>query len=176
MVGIDINPNFIEMANQVTKKAKLNNTRCICNEGMDFEKLKTFLGDETFHVAFLMEVLEHVGDHGIKQHRTRAHFLKNVSELLHSNGLMVISVPIMIGIPFLLQRVGLTFFNLHREPYSIPEFFLSVFLKNTKRLESSYRNGHKGFNHERFEKTLEDLKIVAKIRTFFQMMYVIKKK
>lgn len=175
VLAIDNNPDFIDAANRLKDVLNLENVRCLTNRDLSFEQLKSQIGPTIdYGIIFLMEVIEHVGEHGLKQHKSRLKFLKEVSTLIKPGGRIIISVPIMTGLPFLLQRVGLQLFGLQREKYTFRELLCAVF-NQTSSLEEQYTGYHKGFNHTEFEKSLEGaFEIEKKITTLVQRIYVLR--
>lgn len=110
-------------------------------------------------------------------YESRVSFLKELFTLLDDDGIIVMSVPKMVGIPFLLQRVGLALFGLQREPISYVHLLKASFLNDTTELERNWDGDHLGFNHLKLEPYLKkEFDILTKKDIVFQMLYVITKK
>src|SRR5690242_6878325 len=102
-------------------------------------------------------------------------FLDDLFTLLDSDGVIVISVPTMVGIPFLLQRMALKLFGLEREQISRRGLFNAVVRRNTDALEPAWEShAHLGFNHKKLERFLIGKFAVLNHRNLiFSQVYVI---
>lgn len=158
VVGIDQQPSFINIAHDWLEYLDINNVNLICNHGLAQQELIRELPNRTFEILYLLDVLEHVGDrvHPKSSNNVRVKFLKDLFELISDDGIIVISVPKMVGISFLLQRTGLAFFRMNREYISIIDLIKSVIRKDTSKLENQWTGGHIGFNDIEFESVLKD--------------------
>lgn len=102
----------------------------------------------------MLETLEHVGDKD-SLYESKIDFLERISTLIEDRGILVVSVPKMVGIPFLVQRLGLEMMKMQREPVSIIDLFKASFLNDTEDLEERWCGGHLGFNHKKLERSLQ---------------------
>ena len=125
-----------------------------------------------YHILFLLETLEHIGDKS-NLWESKVNFFKELSELIDENGIIVISVPNMVGIPFLFQRCGLFLLNANREPISRTNLLRASFIGDTTDLEKKWLGGHLGFNHKKLEISLKkEFHILKKRNIFFQVIYI----
>jgi len=183
VTGIEYDPRFAEQAKKAVYKQHLENVSVICNKESSFEEIKTELGDTRYSIIFLMEVLEHVGNHWTTMYEDKLTFLKEAATLLDDNGIIVISVPKMTGFSFLFQAVGQVLFNLgnKKEILSLPVSSLlkCVFLNDTSDVEHLWRPfyTHMGFNHKKFEDAIKgDFGIIESKNDWFQKIYITRRK
>lgn len=176
--AFDIKQEFIDDAEYLKQKMRLNNVELLCTKGLDFREIKESLKGKEYHIVYLLEVMEHIGDKGETMYADKKNFLINVSNLIEKGGIIVISVPKMIGLSFLIQRIGLSILGLGREPISFSNFMKSVFLCDASSMEKNWwNNGHMGFNHLKFEKSFSpEFEIIRKKNLLFQAVYLIKRK
>jgi len=122
VVGIEYTQKFADHAVSAVQEQHLENVSIICNHDKSFNEIKHELGDNKYNIIFLMEVLEHVGNHWTTMYEDKCTFLKEASTLLDDDGIIIISVPKMIGIGFLVQAVGQIIFNIgnKKEILSLP--------------------------------------------------------
>jgi 2-polyprenyl-3-methyl-5-hydroxy-6-metoxy-1,4-benzoquinol methylase len=179
VIGVDREPKFLTIASSIANKVE--NVDIIDNSDLGVTVLKRVLRYKC-QILFLLETLEHIGDKD-NPWKSRVGFVEELFGLLDKNGIIVISVPNMIGIPFLIQRMGLFVFNVKRDKISFVELLKSAFFNDTTTLEQRWQEWHMGdtrhigFNHLKLEKYLrEKFIIVKKKNIFFQVLYVIRKK
>jgi hypothetical protein len=100
-----------------------------------------------------------------------------LSLLLDDYGIIVISVPNMIGISYLVQRLLTRYLGTEKDGYlSKKDLFNVFFLKDTSALEDRFCVGHLGFNHEKMENYFsDDFLILKKKNLISQIVYVIRK-
>lgn len=182
VVGIDWEPEFVELASKVANLSGLINTELMCNRDLMIQDLKPKLEKREYHILFLLETLEHVGDRS-DPWNSRVEFIKELFKLVDETGIIVISVPNMVVIPFLLQRLGLLFSNAERETISKTDLLRASFLNYTTDLEQQWqgwhmgRIGHLGFNHQKLESHMrKGLKILKRKNILFQVIYVCQRK
>lgn len=181
VVGIEYDPRFVEQARKAVYNQHLENVSVICNHDRSFEEIKQELGESKYSIIFLMEVLEHVGNHYTTMYEDKLSFLKEASALI-DDGIIVISVPKMTGLSFLFQAVGQAIFNLgnKKEILGLPVTSLlkCVFLNDTKDVEYLWRPyyTHMGFNHLKLENAIKrDFNIIKSKSDWFQQIYIIQK-
>lgn len=179
VIGIDREPDFILMAKNIARM--LGNVGIVDNSNLSIEQIKAKLKYKC-HILFLLETIEHIGDKD-NPWESRIKFIDDLFGLLEKHGTIVISVPNMVGIPFLIQRIGLFVFNAKRDKLSFGELMKASFLNDTTELEKRWQEWHMsdtrhiGFNHLKLEQHLRDkFTIVKKKDIFFQILYVIRKK
>ena len=175
VVGIDRSPEFLGVASGVISQLPHKNVRLMCNTSLTIPDLKTALEYEPYHILYLLEVVEHVGDRS-DPWNSRANFVATLFQLLDPGGYIVLSVPVMTGVPFLLQRLGLAVLRQSREPISRVELLKAGLLNNTSHLERQWCGGHLGFNHRKLTDCLQRrFRIVASHSTLFQVVKVLQK-
>ena len=179
VVGIDREPDFLIIAKNIART--LPNVRVISNADLNIKKLKSGL-ENKYQILFLLETLEHIGNRD-NPWESRIKFVDDLFKLLDKDGIVVISVPNMVGIPFLIQRIGLFVFNAKRDKLSFSELMRASFFNDTTELEKRWQEWHMsdtrhiGFNHLKLEHYLkEKFVIVKKKNILFQVLYAIKKK
>ncbi len=176
VVGVDIRPEFARTSQAVARNLKLTNVDVVCNQNLSFDALRERLAGRTFEAVFLLEVLEHVGQPG-REYQDRCELVREVAGLLEPGGRIIISVPKMIGLPFLLQRMGLAVCRLRREPISLRELLAAGLLGRTDRLERRWRRDHLGFNHRKLDHALaSEFRIRRRTGTFFQAIYEVERR
>jgi 2-polyprenyl-3-methyl-5-hydroxy-6-metoxy-1,4-benzoquinol methylase len=173
--AIDYNPAFCSHAEHVASALDLQNLSVICNRDLSWEDLAQKIPVERCSTLYLLETLEHIGV-AESLYESKIAFLRDCFRLLAPAGVIVISVPTMVGIPFLLQRIVLRAFGMHREPISPRQLFRSVVLRNADELESAWTtSAHLGFNHRKLEKHLSAaFEIVAHRNLQLSQVYAIR--
>ena len=175
VLGVDIGQDYIDISQKLINEMNLQNCQCICNENKSINDLKSQIND-SFDIIFLLEVLEHVGDKN-RLYKSKVEFLEEIFSLIKEDGFIIISVPNMIGISFLIQRMGLSFLGFYKDELTWKELFNASFLNKTDELEERWRfETHLGFNHKKLERYMKkEFQIVQKNNIFFQTVYSIKK-
>lgn len=155
----------------------MNNVKLICNENIPITRLKRIIGFKNFHIACILETLEHVGNKET-MYEDKIKLLENIFKLLNSNGIIIISVPVMVGLSFLVQRIIFSSLGLAWEKLSNYDLIKASIFKNTDNLEKEWSyHRHIGFNHFKLEMYLKkNFKIIKKVNIFFQIIYMIRKK
>lgn len=172
--GLDRFPPFIRVAEKLKEEMKLDNVDILCNDKMEISQIKSGL-DREYDVLFCLEVMEHVGEKG-QIYESKLKLLKEISNLISEEGIIVLSVPKMVGLSFLAQRFGLSILGQWAEPISFKNLINAGIFKNTDNLEENWDHLHLGFNHLKMEKTLQkDFRIIRKVDDFFQVIYVFKR-
>ena len=176
VIGVDKNPSFIKIASKLCDKLCLNNVELICNDTLNINDVKARISTKKYHILYLLETLEHVGDKD-NIYESKVDFLKEIFTLVDEQGIIVISVPKMVGMSFLIQRLGLKLLGMYREPISITNLVKASLFNDTTDLEKKWNGGHLGFNHEKLERHLRnEFLILEKKDIFFQVVYVIRKR
>lgn len=174
--AIDNNPNAIKIASKLVSTLALNNVTLICNDILTINDVKSRISGEKYHILYLLEVIEHIGDKD-SLYESKIGFLKEISTLIDEKGIIVISVPKMVGISFLIQRIGFALLGLYREPISMSNLLKASFLNMTADLEKQWHGGtHLGFNHKKLESYLKnDFHILKKKDIIFKVIYIVRK-
>ena len=174
VVGVDVNLGSIEIASKLVSELNLSNVKLICNNKLTIDHIKTNMTENNYHILYLLETLEHTGDNSAL-YTSKINFLKELFTLLDDGGIIVISVPKMIGISFLVQRFGLMIFDMPRDQISIINLLKTSLLDDTSDLEKLWNGEHLGFNHKKLEVHLmNEFQIVKKKSLLFQVLYVIR--
>jgi hypothetical protein len=106
---------------------------------------------------------------------SRVSFIKHLLSLLRPGGVAVISVPAMLGIPFLLQRLALWSAGAQRDEISWKEMFDAGMLNKTDDLEATWiSEKHLGFNHLRLEEAFKgQVRVLERRHIFVQVLYAL---
>lgn len=175
VAAVDRVPMFTEIAGHVVREIGANNVEVICNEKMSEADLESQLAGKPYRIAFCLEVIEHVGEPG-DLYGPKLRLLEQLADLLEPGGSIVMSVPTMVGVPFLIQRMALATLGIWREPMSTRSLLKAAFLKDTSDLEPGWDGGHLGFNHLRLEEALRGrFRIEKRSNLGFQMIYLIQR-
>jgi len=172
--AVDVRPDMVAVAERVCRELGLRGVTVVCNRERDFESLARDTEGGGYRVAFLLETLEHVGERE-RLYESKAEFLAELLGLLEPGGIVVVSVPVMVGLPFLVQRIVLRALGLHREAIAARDLAKAVLRRDTDGLEPSWTgDAHLGFNHLKLEARLrERFTIVARRNLFFTRLYVV---
>jgi 2-polyprenyl-3-methyl-5-hydroxy-6-metoxy-1,4-benzoquinol methylase len=177
VMAIDNNRESIKICEGLLSTLKLTNVELMCNDNLMVDDLRLRLLGRSYGILYLLETLEHVGDKD-SPYESRIAFLKKMATLIPEDGIMVISVPKMVGISFLIQRMGLAALGLHRDAISLKNLLKAAFLNDTKELEKTWvHHTHLGFNHKKLEPHLNRaFHVLLKKDLLFQVLYVIGKR
>lgn len=151
--AVDVRRDMVSVASRLREELDLGNVEIVCNDDLDFTSLTHDLRGRGFRAGFMLETLEHIGEPG-RLYESRANFAESVLDLLEPGGRLVISVPTMIGLPFLIQRAVLKLRGMEREAITKRDLIAAV-AHRTDALEPDWSpNGHLGFNHVKLEQAL----------------------
>ena len=153
VVGIDNDQPSLNVAQSLVESIPLKNVKLICNAGMSFETLRERLGRK-FRVAFVLETLEHVGSLP-RLYETKTDFVRSVFSLMELEGVVIASVPRMVGMRFLVKYLIQTSLRIPTEKHNFGNLMRSALLRDTSRLEGHWTGGHYGFNHLRLTEALK---------------------
>lgn len=172
--AVDIRPDMVAVAERARRELGLDTVEVVCNRGRDFDSLANDTRGRGFRVAFLLETLEHVGEVD-RLYESKMEFLAGVLGLLDPGGRVVVSVPTMVGLPFLLQRVALRGLRMRRHEIGARDLVNAVVGRNTDALEPAWTSGsHLGFNHLKLERHMhERFRIVGRRNLIFTQVYVV---
>jgi SAM-dependent methyltransferase len=172
--AVDLSPIFTDLAQRVVDELALDNVRVVCNERRSMASLADEFAPDECELLFLLETLEHVGDPR-RFYESKIDFLNDLFGLLAPTGRIVISVPTMVGLPFLVQRMVLGALRMTREPISAPDFARAVFLRRADTLEADWQpHKHLGFNHVELERHLRrEFAVVHRQSLVFTELFVI---
>jgi 2-polyprenyl-3-methyl-5-hydroxy-6-metoxy-1,4-benzoquinol methylase len=177
VVGIDRDPDSVDIADTAMRAVGLADVRLICSDGMDPAALAAQLAPDRFEVLFTIMTLEHFGERG-RLYESRADLVENMFDLLEPGGVIVASVPNMVGLAFLLQRIALAAGGLHRDPIGLRQLLNSIIRKDTSALEPNWTpETHLGFNHIKLLDALRERAYVLEHRSLFvEEMFLLSRK
>lgn len=171
--AIDKSSIRLKFASKLANIMNLRNVELLCNDNMMFNDVKSKISDRKYQILYLLETLEHVGDKS-NPWESRIDFIKELFNLIDEDGIIIISVPNMIGISFLLQRIGFLILNVKREKISLTDLLKVTLFNDTTNLEKNWQGGHFGFNHKKLEYRLKkEFTILKKKNIIFQVLYKI---
>lgn len=174
--GIDIHNDYIRAASKLVNENKCNNVELICNNGLTINDVKQKLGNNQYKILYLLEIIEHIGEKD-SLYQSKIEFLKELFSLIDRNGIIVISVPKMVGIFFFIKHTLLSLMGYHQEKISINNLLKASFLNDTSELEKNWDKGHLGFNHKKLEENLKnEFDIVKKRMMMFSVIYAIERR
>lgn len=175
VLAIDINPRKIKFSSKLANIMNLKNVELLCNDTMTFDDVKSKTSNHKYQILYLLETLEHVGDI-YNPWESRIDFIRELFNLIDEDGIIIISVPNMIGISFLLQRVGFILLNVKRDKISLTDLLKVTLFNDTTNLEKEWQGGHFGFNHKKLEYYLKkEFTILKRKNIIFQVLYKVAK-
>jgi predicted O-methyltransferase YrrM len=149
VIGIDRRPEFTDLARDVVEKLHLDNVTVLCNEGRSAAEVADVVRPAEASITFVLETLEHVGEPG-RLYESKVEFVDNLFDLMAPGGLVVASVPVMIGPTFALMRGALRATGRFREPIARADFWRATLLWRTEAMEAGWQtDDHNGFNHRK---------------------------
>jgi len=178
VVGFDVNPTRIGIAEDLCDQLDLRNVRVVCTESKPTDSFIPALQRERYTIAFVLETLEHIGQQPCV-YESKIECIESLFNLLDDDAVIIISVPKMVGISFLAKYAVQTLLHMRRESYTLSQLLKSSLLQNTEELEqlwdgAAWDGGHKGFNHIKLEKYLEQkFTIRRKAGTVTTRFYVV---
>jgi 2-polyprenyl-3-methyl-5-hydroxy-6-metoxy-1,4-benzoquinol methylase len=153
VVGVDQVPKYLSVAQDLVDAVPLKNVTLVCNEGLSFEDLQGKIGRK-FRVAFVLETLEHVGQLP-DLYGSKADFVAGVLSLMEPDGVVIISVPRMVGIRFFIKHMIQRTLRIPTDEMTFRELLRAAFLYDTNELEPKWNGGHSGFNHQKLTTALK---------------------
>ncbi len=172
--GVDNEPGFIRAAQSLVNAMPLPNVSLVCNQNMSFETLGERLGQK-FGVAFVLETLEHVGALPAL-YQSKAEFVEQLFSLLEPGGLIIASVPRMVGVRFLAKHLIQLATHAPTEKFGFGNLMRASFLGDTSRLEPRWTGAHLGFNHLRLTEALRKRFDVQVSGTVTSVFYAIRRR
>ncbi len=172
IVAVDPHKDGLEINRMVCAELGIRNISFINNKVED--GLSTLLPGSSADVIFALEVLEHIGDRE-RYYESKLGVLKALKRILRPGGVIVVSVPKMVGPMFLVQRVGLKLLGLKREQMNMRQILKASFLYDVSELEKSWiPASHLGFNQVTLARNIRKNFRTVKTRSLlFQDMFVI---
>jgi 2-polyprenyl-3-methyl-5-hydroxy-6-metoxy-1,4-benzoquinol methylase len=173
VVGVDTDPK-LEIATALVATMPTSGVSLICNAGLSFEALRERIGNK-FRVAFALEILEHVGSLP-RLYETKADFVEGILSLLQPDGIIIASVPRMVGMGFLIKYLIQVGFHMPTEKIGIGDLLRASFFKDTARLEPRWSGAHIGFNHLLLTRALRARFDVQVSGTLTSVFYTIRRR
>jgi len=171
VAAVDIRADMVQIARNVVRAEGLTNV--VVEQSSVNAPIGGSFPGRKFAVAFCLETLEHAGDPA-DIYPSKLRLVEDIAACVVSGGAIVISVPVMTGVPFLVTRAGLRAFNHPREPLSTRELAAAI-VGNTDALERRWQWGHLGFNER---KLLEQLRtrfeVIEHADIFFQHVWTLR--
>ena len=177
VLGVDLDPSSVETAELMASNLGLRNVELRSSRGVSVGQLRDRLGDTQYELLFLLETLEHIGEPE-RLYESRADFVTELFGLLKPDGVIIVSVPTMVGFPFLLQRLALARLGLHRDPLPTRDLLRAVAFRDTTRLEPGWTpETHLGFNHVRLLRVLrERMQVLRHESLFFSELFMLRQR
>ncbi len=177
VVGIDRDPESVEIAGRAVRAIGLPNVRLLCDDGNDPAALRAQLEPDRYEVLYTIMTLEHFGEPG-RLYESRVELVEHMFDLLEPNGVIVVGVPNMVGLAFLMQRIALSAGGLHRDAIGPRDLFNAIVRKDTDALEPDWcPETHLGFNHVKLLDALRGCAYVLEHRSLFvEEMFLLSRK
>jgi 2-polyprenyl-3-methyl-5-hydroxy-6-metoxy-1,4-benzoquinol methylase len=158
VTGVDRHEPYVALARNVIAKLGLTNVDTVCNGDETFDEVRAALAatGRQYGVVFLLETLEHVGHSAATMYQDKLDFLDQLLSLTTPDGVVFISVPKMVGVPFLLKYAVQTAARMHKEPVSLRDGARAVLTRSASHLESKWSGGHVGFDDRKLGRLLEE--------------------
>ena len=171
-VAVEPHKVGLEINRQVSAELGIENISFINNTVDD--ELSTLLPQKSADVIFVLEVLEHIGDRE-RYYESKVELLQSLTRLLKPGGVIVVSVPKMVGPMFLVQRIGLRLLGLKREEMSMHQILKASFLYDVSELEKTWVPvSHLGFNQVQLARNIRKyFRVIRHKGLMFQDMFVI---
>jgi len=179
VTAIDLAPDYVQLATNLASKLGLTNVETVCNRDMSFDDLRRRLSGSgrQYGVAFLLETLEHIGTSPATMYQDKLAFLDECFSLLRPDGMIVISVPKMVGVAFLLKYAVQTSLRMHKEPVSFKEGMRAGLFKDASLLEPRWAGGHVGFDDAKLGRLLsEKYNVVERRNLAVTMMWAVSRR
>lgn len=174
VTAVDESEDSIRVAQHLVRRLDLDNVQLICNRGLSIDALRQEL-PKPAGVLFLLETLEHVGE-AARLYESKMEFLGSLFTLLDPDGVIVISIPKMVGLPFLVKYAVQNALGMHHERMDMRSILRAGLLKDTEALEPQWTGGHMGFNNAKLERELaRTFEVVRKRDLGFSEFYVVRR-
>lgn len=175
VTAFDTDEDVLRPARALVDALGLENVRVVNNKGMSLAEMREAAGMPA-RVLFLLETLEHVGDTA-RLYPSKIEFVEGLFSLLDSEGVIVVSVPKMVGIPFLLKYGVQSALRLPHERQAFRQLLRSGFLKDTDELEPHWDGKHNGFNNAKLARSLEAaFDVTARHDMLFSEFFVLRQR
>lgn len=174
VVAIDRRRDFVDSCRQVIERMSLTNARAVCNDGKSVDDLRRDIGPG-FNIMFLLETLEHIGSQP-DIYASKVEFLRDCFDLLEADGVIVISVPKMVGLIMLFKNLLQRSLALGYDKMTMRQLLKSAFLKDTDELEPLWDGHHVGFNHLKLDRYLADnFHVQRRVESLISVFYVLQR-
>jgi 2-polyprenyl-3-methyl-5-hydroxy-6-metoxy-1,4-benzoquinol methylase len=153
--AVDVDDNALGHARRLVSRLKLTNVDVVCNAGVPFGELRARLNERAYAVLFLLETLEHIGRSPATMYDDKLAFLDDAFSLLSPGGVVVLSVPKMVGPVFLMKYVVQSALRMAHEHVSLRDLWRAGALKDVSTLEPRWDGGHIGFDDLKLARLIE---------------------
>ena len=103
-------------------------------------------------------------------------FIDELFSLLTSDGVIIISVPKMVGLSFFLKVAFKTILRMSRDGYTVSEWLKASFRLRLQDIESQWKGHHKGFNDLKFGDFLRRrFTVLSERSTIETRLYVVRR-
>ena len=175
VTAFDTDEDVLRPARALVDALGLGNVRIVNNRGMSLEQMREAVGTPA-RVLFLLETLEHVGDPA-RLYPSKVEFVEGLFTLLEPDGVIVVSVPKMVGVPFLLKYGVQSALRLPHEHQTLRQLLRSGILKDTEELEQHWNGKHNGFNNAKLGRHLRSsFEIEARRDMLFSEFFVLRRR
>jgi 2-polyprenyl-3-methyl-5-hydroxy-6-metoxy-1,4-benzoquinol methylase len=175
VVGIEYKDDALEHGRNTVKLLGLSNVSLICNATRTWDDLRTEVGKGA-KVAFCLETIEHVGKGGADMYPSKVAFVAGIMSLLDADGMLIASVPRMVGPTFLAKHLAMVATGMHVEKFTFRDLIRSGIFYDTSTVEPRWVNGHLGFNHLTLIKALREKFDVTVHETLVSPFLIIRRK
>jgi len=155
VMGVDTDESHLVIARKLIAHAGLSNVELVCNADKSMEQVRASLNGKAYGVMFLLETLEHIGASASTMYDDKLKFLDELFSLLTPDGVIIISVPKMVGPAFLLKYVTQTVLRAHKEAIPLGQLLRCGFLCDASGLEPKWIGGHVGFDDRKLQHIIE---------------------
>jgi 2-polyprenyl-3-methyl-5-hydroxy-6-metoxy-1,4-benzoquinol methylase len=164
VVGIDIHSQMLATAGDVIRRERLDNVELFNSRSSKPDQILRSVPALPADVAFLLETLEHVGTPGVGAavYGEKVEFLRNLFELLVPGGTVIMSIPRMVGTPYMLKHLIQSALRIPHEKVSTGDVLRAGFLLDTAALEPRWTGGHVGFNDLKLSRLLHENFVVER--------------
>jgi 2-polyprenyl-3-methyl-5-hydroxy-6-metoxy-1,4-benzoquinol methylase len=158
VIGIDIHTEMLATANDLVRRAQLDNVELFNSRSCRPDLILGAVPALPADVAFCLETLEHVGTPGggAAVYDEKVQFLRDLFELLMPDGSIVMSIPRMVGTPYLLKHLIQSTLRIPHEKVSTGDVLRAGIRRDTGALEPRWTGGHVGFNDVKMSRLLHD--------------------
>jgi 2-polyprenyl-3-methyl-5-hydroxy-6-metoxy-1,4-benzoquinol methylase len=161
-VGVDTDEAHLATAQKLITHARLSNVQVICNARKSMQDVRAELNGQAYGVMFLLETLEHIGHSPGTMYQDKLQFVHDLFSLLTSDGVIIVSVPKMVGLGFMVKYATQALLRMHKEPIPFGQLLRSGFLRDASQLEPKWIGGHVGFDDLKLRRLISDTFVIQR--------------